>query len=385
MLEAQDWWTTPGEMVEGMSQHIHVSTCFPMDQTLSGTVPFDLHVQLHMNPGVLTKVSGYVFGNGVSLEQIAATPNYTCPTDQCDLWYHLDYDTTRVPVDGSLEFRFHAKVTSPDGTEGYTSTGWQATLANGGGRPVRAPYRTPPFIEARGWYTGTDYENARITSPLPSGPVSGLWTFNVNLAKGSGGTPVTNCLITLDPKFHAEPVQRGRVVFEHNGAYKGAVTIDTTTLSDGPHRLLLRTDSTIASGTGSGVLVVMFSVDNGGVAGAAMRLGSAVLETTRPMLPWIVILFFLALNFPWRSTVRKSAAKISGARGHAGAAIAPDAAIAPASSTQREARSDRGLTTSKDATWAAYQRAMSDPASRDGAEVAARTWVESIDRNERWG
>ena len=59
----------------------------------------------------------------------------------------VGYDTTKVPADGSLEFRFHAKVTSPDGTLGYTSTGWQAVLANGGGRPIQN-YRKPPWIEA---------------------------------------------------------------------------------------------------------------------------------------------------------------------------------------------------------------------------------------------
>ena len=171
-LETQDWWTASGDAVEGMSQHIHLATCFPLDQTLKGTVPFDIHVQLHMNPGMLTVVDLQVFGNSVSVSQTAAKPNLTCPTAQCDLWYHLDYDTTKVPADGSLEFRFHAKVTSPDGTLGYTSSGWQAILANGG-RPVQS-YRPAAYLEARGWYEGTSYENARFVTPLPSGPVKGL-------------------------------------------------------------------------------------------------------------------------------------------------------------------------------------------------------------------
>ena len=189
MLETQDWWTQPGAAIDGESEHIHLSTCFP------GRTDGERHRAIrppratHMNPGVLTKVAAYVFGNGISVEQVAALPNYTCPTTQCDLWYHLDYDTTRVPSDGYLGFRFHA-VTAPDGSLGYTSTGWQVTLASGGGRPTQN-YRTPPFTEARGWYTGTDYENARLTSTLPRQPVSGLWTCNVKLAPGSGGAKTT--------------------------------------------------------------------------------------------------------------------------------------------------------------------------------------------------
>jgi hypothetical protein len=198
------------------------------------------------------------------------------------------------------------RVTAPPhGSIGYTSTGWSATLANGGGRPIRN-YRTPPYVEARGWYTGAEYENARITTTLPSGYVSGVWTCNVNLAKGSGGTTPTRVLVSLDPRFHADPVDRGQVIFEQNGHDKGSITIDTRSLPDGVHRLFLRTDSTIASGTGSGALVVLFRVDNGGMAAAAPRFGGAVLDPTGPIMPWLMLLFALVINLPWRGTLRLS-------------------------------------------------------------------------------
>ena len=284
-LETQAWWTQPGDAVEGMSRHIHLGTCFPLHQTLSGTVPFDLHIQLHMNPGVLSQVDLQVFGNNVNTTQIAANPNFTCPTSQCDLWYHLDYDTTRVPADGSLEFRFHAVVLSPDGKMGYTSTGWQAVLANGG-RPVQT-YRTPTFIEARGWYTDTEYENARVTTPLPTGPVSGTWSIGLRLAAGSGGTPADHVLVTVDPKFHADPVDRGQVVFERTGSFTGVLAIDTRTLSNGPHRLVMRTDSTIAAGVDSGVLVIGFRVDNGAIGVIAPLVQTVVAQTSLALAPWL--------------------------------------------------------------------------------------------------
>ena len=308
LLESQDWWTVPGAPIEGGSQHIHLSTCFPIDQTLSGVVPFDLHVQLHLNPGVLTKVDMSVFGDNVDVNQVVALPNYTCPTSQCDLWYHVDYDTTRVPVDGYLEFRFHARVTAPDTSIGYTSTGWQATLANGGGRPVQN-YRTPPFIEGRGWYTGTEYENARVVTNLPTGPVSGVWTCNIKLAKGSGGTTPTRVFVSVDPHFHANPVDHGRVILDQATPYLGGISIDTRNLSDGVHRLFLRTDSSIATGTGSGALVVQFTVNNGGILAAAIKAGNDLLDPAGPALPTIVLLFVFAINLPWSAIRRPTRAR----------------------------------------------------------------------------
>ena len=324
-LETQDWWTKSGNAVEGMSQHIHLATCFPLDQPLRGTVPFDIHVQLHMNPGMLTLVDLQVFGNNVSVSQAAAKPNLTCPTAQCDLWYHLDYDTTKVPADGSLEFRFHAKVTSPDGTVGYTSSGWQAILANGG-RPLQA-YRKPPWIEARGWYTGTEYENSRFTSPLPSGPVRGSWTFGVSLAAGSGGTPVNHVLVSLDPHFHFDPVDRGNVIFEKAGPYVGSLTIDTTTLSNGVHRLFMRTDSPVAAGTGSGVLAFNFTVDNPGISLLGpLNLANDVVQTSLPVLPSLIVLVLLAMIMPRRSARRRAGALATNQAGALGATVRPAAA-----------------------------------------------------------
>jgi hypothetical protein len=394
MLETQDWWTVPGAPVEGGSQHIHLSTCFPLDQTLSGTVPFDLHVQLHLNPGRLSQVDLQVFGTGVDVTQVAANPNFTCPTAQCDLWYHIDYDTTRVPVDGYLEFRFHAKVIAPDGSIGHTATGWQATIANGGGRMVKN-YRTPPWIEARGWYTGVEYENARLTSTLPNGSVSGVWTFGCKLDRGSGGTPATHVLVTLDPKFHADPVDRGRPVFEQNGPFTGTLSIDTTTLTNGVHKLFMRTDSSIATGVGSGVQVVLFRVDNG-VAAGALNSVSDFVQQSAPLWPSVMLLAILALNLPWRGAVRPRAASVRNR-----AIRRPMSRVVrsrlrrmpvPARRERSGSQADAApvveglpVVTNKEATWSAYRRAMADPAWHDDAEAGARAWLDSMDRQERWG
>jgi hypothetical protein len=88
-------------------------------------------------------------------------------------------------------------------------------------------------------------------------------------------------------------------VLDQATPYQGAISIDTRGLSDGVHRLFLRTDSTVTTGTGSGALVVQFTVNNGGVLAAAIELGNEVLDPKGPVLPMIVLLFVFAINLPW--------------------------------------------------------------------------------------
>jgi len=69
--------------------------------------------------------------------------------------------------------------------------------------------------------------------------------------------------ITIDPSFHAVPFYPGQVVYDGAGANVWRkLYIDTTKLTNGVHKLFLRTDAPISSGTGSGVFVVEFVVDN---------------------------------------------------------------------------------------------------------------------------
>jgi len=189
-----------------------------------------------------------------------------------------------------------------------TSTGWQATLANGGGRLVQN-YRTPPFLEGRGWDTGTEYENARVVTNLPTGPVSGVWVCNIKLAKGSGGSNPTRVFVSLDPHFHANPVDHGQGLLDRPSTYQGSISTDTRTLPDGVHRLFVRTDSSIATGTGSGALVVQFTVDNGGVLAAVIKVGNDILDPTGPGMPTIVLLFVFAINLPWTAIRRTMRAR----------------------------------------------------------------------------
>lgn len=262
-LESQSWWTrTPGRSGTDFG-HVHLGTCFPWAQQLSGTVTFDVRVILHDNPGRVYNVStGALTGRG-GTGPTGVNPQFTCdaggtdPHQTCERWVRLTLDTRRAPADGRAEFRFHVDTREPDGKRNLVSTGWQAYLRNG--KPV-SDYRSSDGTIARGWYEGSGYENASIRE-LPTAPVRGVWRPYVRLNPGAGGIPVTAHSVHVDPNFHAG--NPGLVVKQGPGPFRGALAIDTTRLANGPHRLLLKSDADASSGsTLSGALMITFEVAN---------------------------------------------------------------------------------------------------------------------------
>ena len=255
-LESQGWWRqTPGEDGTDFG-HVHVGMCFPQAQQVRGVVTLDVRLTMHHNPGTLTRLYGgieHAQGGG----ELWSNPiGMTCPDSTCVVWTQLRVDTTRVPVDGRVEWRFRPKVVTPDDQSFTPSTGWQTYLVNGA-RPV-ADYRDHDAAIARGWYDGAGYANASITR-VPLAPISGTWSANVTLDRGSDGLPVTSHGIYIDPDFHNG--SKGIVIREGSGLYRGPVTINAANLSPGVHRLVLRSDARDPRGsTNSGLLVVFFTV-----------------------------------------------------------------------------------------------------------------------------
>jgi hypothetical protein len=255
-LESQAWWfRTPGKT--GTTQgHVHVGTCFPHRQKVTGVIRFDVRVILHDNPGVLTHVNIGAAGEWGSIRSVALSPNWRCATT-CTRWFRVSVDTRKIPRDGRQEFRFRAQVKEPDGKEMIASTGWLAYVANG--RTIQH-YRSSWSAEARGWYTDAGYANAKIDD-LPMSAVSGVWRPSVRMTAGSGGVPVTSYRVILDPDFHAG--KRGTTIRSGSGSFRGSVTIDTTKLSNGKHKLVLIADAATSVGsTNRGVMVVPFIVRN---------------------------------------------------------------------------------------------------------------------------
>lgn len=246
-LEAQDWWKPTVSGTEDFG-HVHLGICFPLGQPVSGTVPFDFVVQLHENPGVLQNVRIHLLdGNGANHQVISVKVGQTaaqhCPAtpDQCSWVIPVPLNTTVAGTDGFLNFRPAAIVMHPGagGTKQFAGAAWPLDLANG--KPVKNSI-SPLRIAGSSWYTGSLYEEAEFLSPLPA-TVSGVWTPTVAMHPGAGGKAVDHSFASIDPAFHASPPSEGRVLLDRTGAYKGPVTIDTTTLPNGPHKLFLRADS----------------------------------------------------------------------------------------------------------------------------------------------
>lgn len=246
-LESQGWWNTT---TAGVGEHIHVGTCFPHAQTVKGVVDFDIRVMLHESTA-----SAYLLRIAVgSTVLVTKTIAMSCATD-CTQWHRLSLDTTKWAYDGRQELRFTVKAKEPNGKIHYQSTGWQAYFANG--KPV-SNYRSSDLIIARGWYTDYGYTNAQLESALPTAPVSGTWSPKVKFSPGS--STAASFMATVDPSFHTGDA--GKVVVTGAGSGSKTLSIDTRTLANGPHKLVLLAHDKRSTGTNSGVQVLPFTVLN---------------------------------------------------------------------------------------------------------------------------
>jgi len=264
-LETQAWWEpSPGAVGKNNFGHLHLGTCFPYKQTLTGKVDFDIRVTMHNNPGKAYLLR--LMTEDTVLYQGTVNDTCTVPGD-CVFWHHITADTSKASHDGRNEFRFSVKLDEPDGRVQFESSGWQTYLKNG---KTSKNYRSSDLTIARGWYTGALYTNAELDSDIPLAPVKGTWSPTVKMAAGAGGIPVTHSGLYVDPDFHmGDP---GWVVKDVNSSFKGTVSIDTTKLMNGPHRLLIKADADCKNGNcgtaaldgqrNSGVQVIWFNVAN---------------------------------------------------------------------------------------------------------------------------
>lgn len=242
-LESQGWW---GPMpVTGRVGHVHLATCFPHAQTVTGVITLDVRVMLHDNDGVANQLRLAIGSSVVTTQAISMS----CENN-CTQWFTISYDTSKWAYDGRQELRLTAKVKQPNGTTMYQSTGWQSYFANG--KPVRN-YRSSDLIIARGWYSNFGYSNATLETPLPTQPISGTWSPRVNFSRAG-------YLATIDPDFHAG--SEGTVLARGSGSGDRQLTIDTTRLANGPHKLVLISSDPRSTGTNSGVQVIPFTVAN---------------------------------------------------------------------------------------------------------------------------
>lgn len=277
-LESQSWWQPLSEsenadlpILDYMNQstddfgHIHIGTCFPVNQSISNNVSFKVLVTIHnFHPDTtMSYINPHIFGYDpevqttynepalVSLDQNKSVQGAvlkgstggkiirtiinenTSNEDQtikgichnsnqvdmqtCLLGYEIELDTTVAPVNGYQEFRFFLSVSTPDNQELHVSTGWLANIDN-----VNKPYRDyivnpkKRHIEARGWYTGSNYILSSIYDFLPHETVKSVWIPKIVTKKGPTlGAVIGRSSVHLNPNFHDN--NPGLILFEKNG------------------------------------------------------------------------------------------------------------------------------------------------------------------------
>jgi hypothetical protein len=257
-LESQAWWNRDGlTFPQAVGHHVHVGMCTPVDgQVVTGSsIHFDVRVILHDQVGAVTSVR---YADWDSVKQ-TKTVNF----NQNDTPYWIGFD---IPIGswstGRHEIRWTANVPDeqPDvsGSQRmFNSTGWQLCVrscTNVGGNN-----RATNWTEARGWYQDHNYANARFRSTVPRNPLSGNWTFNIEATKGSGGLTTKEWGVFIDPDFHNN--NAGRTIARGTGpSGLRTLTVDTRTLSNGIHRLVIVS----SDGKNAGVQLVTFQVNNGG-------------------------------------------------------------------------------------------------------------------------
>ena len=254
-LEVQDWWTPIPGLEPAQQGHLHMGTCFPLGQTVSGTVEFDIRILLHDNLGTIQRVK---MQNDKSTNSVLDYIQVT-PPNAGDFvhWHYATVDTTLMP-DGMRLFRWYVDLVHANGNLQTTRGGWPVRVENG---LLDEDMRNASKLKFSGWYREADltdwgYQLADIGS-LPLTPISGVWTPTVTL-DNNGGFAVTQHRVAIDPDFHAgDP---GMTVFEGSGPYIGPVSIDIGALTPGRHRLVLITTTTLADEEHVGVAVIPFEV-----------------------------------------------------------------------------------------------------------------------------
>lgn len=284
-IDAQSWWVpTPGE--KGTDHgHVHIGACIPERETITDSFKLSIRMVLH-SPG-----QQKVYGVGSSSPPYVSVvlkddliekstyklyeSGWNCATPgTCTRWRTQTVDVAPFTTDGRKEIRFRFFSDVKDGTAEArmaTSLNWQFNLD----RPTVSTvdnYDRMPYLRGKGWYSnpgtkssGGYCEPDLVSVPLPDAPISGTWSPSVKMV-WHGGTDdprIAAREARIDPDFHAGVP--GTTIMSGAGEFKGPLSINTTTLANGTHKLFLRAVCHDADGRGSdlhGVLIVPFVVIN---------------------------------------------------------------------------------------------------------------------------
>lgn len=287
-LENQSWWepqardpADPDHPGTGKQGHIHVGTCFPLYQQLSGdTLHLDINLKLHNITGFANQLRIDAYGDRTYMAPrttwLGGEKRWHCETVDCERWVSVDVPLSGLQFGGDHEWNVFLMVWKSDGSQKqYNVSRWHASV----NRPLPEPPTGSVVARTResgrvgtggdSWFTTTSGGNyARVgmlRSDIPwnektgqLNPVSGIWRPRLFFEKHKN-------FVYIDPQLHAVPPHKGVVLSEatsDDGATTGQLSIDTRRLSNGLHRLVFGTGNVTRNGTHSGVGVIPFLVLN---------------------------------------------------------------------------------------------------------------------------
>jgi hypothetical protein len=289
-LENQSWWepqpsdpADPDHPGTGKQGHIHVGTCFPLHQRLSGdTLHLDINLKLHNMTGYALQLRIDAYGDyhyevpRASWTGAANRP-WHCETADCEKWVSADFPLSRLSYRGDHEWNVFLIVWKSDLSEKqYNVSRWHAwvdkPLPDPPAESILAATRVNALVGTGGdsWHvTESGGKYARVGIPRRDLPwkvktgelkaVSGIWRPTINFEKQRN-------FVYIDPHLHAVPPHKGMVVVEGldvtTSQHTRRLAIDTRKLENGLHRLVFGTGNVTAGGTHTGVGVIPFRVLN---------------------------------------------------------------------------------------------------------------------------
>lgn len=260
-VESQHWWQDPGVSTMNAG-HLHLSACVPANQTIRGELVFDVTVKLHNSPAKVWLVGADVMQVARNVQEgcgnrLTCTPvSLSCQTADCTFTVKHRFDSRRVLRDGWHTIALLANAQFPNGRQLNTAIRFTAQFRNG-----FSSYNTTTagHVHGSGWHQFVGYQfNDLSTWPTVS---NGMLRFTLNQTAPDfperQSDAITEHEVLIDPDLHHG--RRGTVVRTGRGPLMGTISVPTTGLAPGSHKLLIRAGTTDPDGKGTGNGVVVFS------------------------------------------------------------------------------------------------------------------------------
>jgi hypothetical protein len=246
-IEAQDWWDGPvgkgfASSVGHPGRHTHLEVTVPAGP-VKGVYEVTWSVMHHRNSaGRLLRVK-WQDDSGTTRGKTEIVKKINKPLVAGRVETGTIRIDTRNEKDGWRLWRFYAFVEHANGNIQAARPVVPVYVDN---RKGAKNVSGAEWIRPSGWYkekSGPDWGYLRTLlwrQDLPSAPIKGKWSPKIKIdINGVSKSPkISGWSVHVDPAFHGK--DPGLKVASGKGKFKGKVTVDTSKLSRGKHRLVIR-------------------------------------------------------------------------------------------------------------------------------------------------